>query len=88
MEGYQGNGTLPADGPETDHANDAPSAEPGLETIEAGVSHVDLVPEWDARRSVIEKLALLQESKRRVIADTRHAYYWAGTRTAGSNLKR
>ena len=65
MEGYRNRNAMLEQGPERDDSRDAPPAEPGLAIIGPGVSEAGIVPEWDARRSVFEKLALLQASKRR-----------------------
>ena len=69
MEGYRNRSVMLEQGPERDDSRDAPSAEPGLAIIEPSVSQAGIVPEWDARRSVFEKLALLQASKRTRFSD-------------------
>ncbi len=64
MEGYRGRSAYLAEDPPRGSAREAPSAEPRLAIIESGFPETSLVPEWHPRRSVLEKLALLQASKR------------------------
>jgi hypothetical protein len=45
-------------------ADDVHDRAPRLELIDTSVSGVTLLPEWDARRSVFDKLAVIQAKRR------------------------